>query len=592
MTPLHRPVDVLPGTPDDTRGEAFIERPWLKSYPHDVPADVDVDAWPSLVSLFDASCERFRQRPAATCMGVTLTYAELHRQALAFSHALREEFRLVPGERVALMLPNSLQTPVAFFGTLCAGMQVVNCNPLYTAAELSFQLADSGAALVPAHERFAPTVREALPGTAVRHVVLTQLGDLFPPVRRTVFNFVIRHLRNGEPDVEGLAWHPLHEVLERHVDRPAAAHVAIGAGDVALVQYTGGTTGRPKGALLTHRNLIANVEQTVAWVGGALEPGHETVITALPLYHAFALVANLLVFIRLGGENVLVPDPRDLRSLVRLLHRTRFTAITGVNTLFDALLRFPGFAEVASRRAPQLKLAVAGGMPVDRGVADRWEKSFGKPLIEGYGLTEASPIVCANPVHGTGFTGKLGLPLPSTEVAILDPAGQALPIGLPGEICVRGPQVMKGYLGRQQDTAAVIDAQGWLHTGDLGTMDSGGWVEFLDRSKDVIVVSGFKAYAAEIEEVAKGIAGVLEAGAVAMPDERTGQAVALFVVPSDPGLTVADVRRHCELHLAAYKRPRHVEFRDALPMSALGKVLRRELRAWCPRRDEQETAVR
>jgi len=567
-----------------------MDKIWLSSYPPGVPAQAPVHAFRSLKAMFDASAARFAERPACTALGTTLTYAQLHTDVAALGAALRAHLHLRKGERIALMLPNCLAYPVAVFGAFEAGLQVVSCNPMYTADELAFQLKDSGAAAVIVLEQFQATLARALPGTQVRQVVVARIADLAPAWRRVAINWAAGHLQHA-PATQPIAdAHRLQDLIARGAGLPSP-NVDLEPDDVAFVQYTGGTTGRPKGALLSHGGMVANVEQVIAWLGATLEPGHEVVITALPLYHVFALLANLLAFTRLGGENVLVADPRKLPALVRLLARTDFTVITGVNTLFDALLGAPGFDAVARARRGRLKLAVAGGMPVNRRVADAWSTAFGIPLVEGYGLTEASPIVCANRVDIQAFTGKLGLPLPSTEVAITDADGKELALGEVGEIRVRGPQVMKGYLNQPEETANVLSPDGWLRTGDLGRMDKAGYVEFVDRSKDIIVVSGFKAFPTEIEDVAKRLPGVREAGAVGVPDERTGQAVALFVVTTDPSLTAAHVRAHCEQHLVAYKRPRHVELRSELPMSPLGKVLRRELRVLASQ-DEEEAAPR
>jgi long-chain acyl-CoA synthetase len=554
-----------------------MDRIWLKSYPPGVPAEAPVHAFTTLKAIFEDSVQRFAHRPACTALGATLSFEQLGARATALAAALLTLPGLHKGERIALMLPNGLAYPVAVFAAFIAGLEVVNCNPRYTADELRFQLKDSGATAVIVLEQLLHTLEQARVGTAVRHVIVTRIGDLAPAWRRVAINWAAAHLGSPPPAAAIADAIPLRELLALGATLPPP-QVDVDAADTAFVQYTGGTTGRPKGALLSHGGMVANVEQTIAWLGGTLEPGREIVVTALPLYHVFALLANLLVFTRLGGENVLVADPRKLPALVHLLARTPFTVITGVNTLFDALLSAPGFDAVVQARHDKLKLAVAGGMPVNRRVAEAWAAAFVAPLVEGYGLTEASPIVCANRIDVRGFTGKLGLPLPSTEVAITDLDGNELALGEIGEIRVRGPQVMKGYLGQPEETAQVLSPLGWLRTGDMGRMDDAGYVEFVDRSKDIIVVSGFKAFPAEIEDVAKRLPGVREAGAVGVPDARTGEAVALYIVAEDPALTVDHVRAHCERHLVAYKRPRHIALRPALPMSALGKVLRRELR--------------
>jgi len=529
----------------------------------------------TLAQLFEWSCARFRDLPAFTSMGVTLRYRDVDRLSAAFGAFLRLELGLERGDRMAIILPNLLQYPVALIGALRAGLTVVNVNPLYTPVELQVQLADSGAAAVVVLENFAHTLEQALAGTAVRRVIATQVGDVFPLLRRWATNVAVKRMRRMVPD-----WHIARAVGWREALRGGRAvpEAAVRPDDVALLQYTGGTTGRPKGAILTHGNLAANVAQTTRWTAGVLKEGEETVITALPLHHIFALTANLLQFMRLGGRNVLIADPRDLKSFVRELQRTRFSAITGVNTLYRALLDAPGFDEACLANRGTLKLAVAGGMSVERAVAERWQAATGVPLIEGYGLTEASPNVCANPADARAFSGKLGLPLPSTEVTIRDEHGGEVARGEVGEICVRGPQVMRGYWNAPEETAQAFFAGGWLRTGDLARMDETGCVEFVERRKDVIVVSGFKAYPSEIEAVALQHPGVKEAGAVGLPHPRSGEVVALFAVRRDPALRAEALAEHCAQRLSPYKRPVRIEFRDALPRTPLGKVLYRELR--------------
>ncbi len=554
-----------------------MKKIWLGSYPQGVPSEIDARACSSLNQLLERSCARFRDKTAFSNMGASITYGEFDGLSRDFAAYLQKVLGLQQGERMAIVLPNLLQYPVALFGALRAGMTVVNVNPLYTASELEHQLADSGAAAIVVLENFARTLEQALAKTRVRHVVTTQVGDLFPSVRRWLVNFVVKRVKRMVP-----AWRlpgatDFREALARGAARGLDA-AGVSSEDVAFLQYTGGTTGVAKGAILTHGNIVANVEQVVAWARGTLEDGAETVITALPLYHVFALTANLLVFVKLGGHNVLVTNPRDIAGFVAELRKTRFTAITGVNTLFNALLNATGFEEVAAASRGTLKLAVAGGMAVQRSVAERWQQATGVPLVEGYGLTEASPNVCANRFDVGEFSGKLGLPLPSTEVAILDERGKELPLGEIGEIGVRGPQVMRGYWNAPQETSAAFTPDGWLRTGDLGCMDERGYVEFRERKKDVIVVSGFKAYPAEIEDVAMLHPGVKDAGAVGVPDGRSGEAVALFVVRKDPALTAEAVLEHCAKHLTGYKLPKRIEFREQLPKSAIGKILRRQLK--------------
>jgi long-chain acyl-CoA synthetase len=562
-----------------------MRRIWLDSYPPGVPPDVDTRPWPSLGHLLQRSCERFEDRTALHNMGAGLSYYELERLSRDFGNYLRGPLGLRHGDRFAIMLPNVLQHPVALFGALRAGLTVVNVNPLYTASELEHQLADSGASAIVVLENFAHVVERALPRTPVRHVIVTQLGDLFPRARRWLVNFGVKYVKRMVPRWSIPGATGLREALALGA-RATLPEVDLGPDDIAFLQYTGGTTGRPKGAMLTHGSVVANVEQTAAWIGPVLEEGRETVITALPLYHIFALTANLLVFLRLGGTNVLVTNPRDIPGFVAELRKHRFTAITGVNTLYNALLGAPGFDAVCAASRGVLKVAVAGGMAVSRAVAERWQQATGVTLVEGYGLTEASPIVCANPIDAREFSGRLGVPVPSTEVAILDAAGRELALGEVGEICARGPQVMRGYWNAPEETARAFTAEGWLRTGDLGCMDARGYVEFKDRSKDVIVVSGFKAYPTEIEDVAMLHPGVKEAGAVGVPDERSGEAVLLFVVRRDPRLTAEALAAHCARHLTGYKLPQRIVFRDELPKTpVLGKILHRRLK-------EEAVAVR
>lgn len=550
---------------------------WLDAYPPGVPENINPAAYASLAAMAEATCLRFPDRPAFTSMGVTISYQTFDELSRRFAAYLQQVLGLRKGDRIAVMLPNTLQSPVAVFGALRAGLAVVNVNPMYTANELAFQLKDAGAAAIVVLENFAHTLAEALPATEVRHVVVSELGDLFPAARRWAVNFAVRHIKGLVRPWSIAGAVPLRAALEQG-RRQHLEPAGLTRSDMAFLQYTGGTTGRPKGAVLSHGNLVANVEQTAAWIAGALEPGKETVITALPLYHVFALTANLLTFVKLGGHNVLIADPRDMKRFIATLKRTRFSAITGVNTLFRALLDAPGFDAVCEANRGALKVAVAGGMAVQRSVAERWQRAVGVPLIEGYGLTETSPIVCANPLDRP-FSGMLGLPLPSTDVAILDEAGEPMPVGGVGEICVRGPQVMQGYWRAPLETQRVMTRDGWLRTGDVGRLHSNGYVEFVDRLKDVVVVSGFKAFPSEIEEVVATHPGVRDVGAVGLPDDRTGEAVWLFVVRGDPALTEEQLHEHCATHLAAYKQPRRIVFCEELPKTPIGKLFRRELKA-------------
>ncbi len=551
-----------------------MERIWLKSYPPGMPGEIDADAYASVVDLFEQSVARFAARPAYVCMGEAISYAELDRWSKELAAYFRNVLGLPPGARVALMLPNVLQYPVALFAVLRAGCTVVNCNPLYTARELEYQLADSGASAIVVLENFASVVEHALPGTRVRHVVVTGLGDMLGLFRGALVNAAVRHVKRLVPPwrIKGAtSWS-----LARARGRQAGfTPVAVAPGDIAFLQYTGGTTGVAKGAMLTHRNIVANLQQAHAWIASKMEAGAETIVTALPLYHIFSLTANCLTFLKLGATNVLIVNPRDIRGFVKELARHRFTAITGVNTLFAALLRQPAFARIDFSA---LKISLGGGMAVQQKVAEQWQAVTGSTLIEAYGLTETSPAVTINPVDLPAFNGSIGLPLPSTEVAIRDEAGRDLPPGQTGELCVRGPQVMAGYWNRPEETALVVMADGFMRTGDIAAMDEAGFVRLIDRKKDMILVSGFNVYPNEVEAVAATHPGVQEVAAVGVPHEKSGETVKLFVVRRDAALTADELIAHCRQSLSAYKVPHQVEFRDELPKTNVGKILRRALR--------------
>jgi long-chain acyl-CoA synthetase len=549
-------------------------RSWLKAYPPGVPADIDPDRYASLVALLESSFERFAARPAFTNLGTTLTFADVDRQSKAFAAYLQSLPDLAPGERVAIMLPNTLQYVVTLFGVLRAGLVAVNVNPMYTVPELTHQLADSGARAIVVLENFAHTVAAALPATALTTVVVSRLGDHCPAPRRWLVNFVVKHVRRLIRPWRIPTAVDYRGALARG-ERLSYRRPQLGAADLAFLQYTGGTTGRSKGAMLTQRNMVANALQAAAWARPFFAPDAGVVVTPLPLYHVYSLTANLLCFVELGGHDLLITDPRDLRAFVKELHATRFGFITGVNTLFNALLHSKGFATLDFSA---LRVCMGGGMAVQREVATRWQAVTGVPIAQGYGLTEASPIVCGNPLDLTGFNGSVGVPFPSTEVAIFDEDDRQLGPNEVGEICVRGPQVMAGYWRRPDDTAQVLFGEGWLRTGDIGRIDADGYVFIEDRKKDVIVVSGFKVYPNEVEDVATGQPGVLEAAAIGVADEQSGEAVKLYIVRKDPSLTVADVLAYARENLTGYKRPKHVEFLDELPKTNVGKVLRRALK--------------
>jgi long-chain acyl-CoA synthetase len=551
-----------------------IERPWLASYPPEVPAQINVDEFPSIVSVLDAAIAKHALKPAFTNMGKVLTYEDVDRLSARFASYLLNVLKLKKGDRVALMMPNILQYPVAIFGVLRAGLTVVNTNPMYTARELRHQLNDSGASAIVVMEMFAHTVAEVVADTPIRQVITTCLGDLLGFPKGPFVNFMVRHVKKLVPEYSLPGAVDFNEALAQGEKIPLAP-ADIRHGDIAFLQYTGGTTGVAKGAMLTHRNLVANMQQASAWIGKDVREGEEVIITALPLYHIFALTSNCLVFMKFGGLNVLITNPRDMPGFVKELGKSHFTAITGVNTLFNGLLNTPGFADLDFS---SLNLALGGGMAVQRAVAERWKKVTGVTLVEAYGLTETSPACCMNPLDLPDYNGAIGVPVPSTDCCLKDEEGRILPQGEVGELCVKGPQVMLGYWQRPEDTAQVIDAEGWLHTGDMAKMDDKGFFYIVDRKKDMILVSGFNVYPNEIEDVIATMPEVLEVAAVGVPDEKSGEAVKVVIVKKDQSLTAEKVKAFCKENLTGYKLPRYIEFRTDLPKSNVGKILRRELR--------------
>jgi long-chain acyl-CoA synthetase len=549
-----------------------VERIWLKSYPPGVPAEIDPSEYASLVEVFDRSVQQFAARPAFHSMGRTISYAELERLSRAFGAWLQAK-GLGRGARVAIMLPNCLQYPVAMFGALRAGCTVVNVNPLYTARELEHQLRDSGAEVIVILENFAAVLQQVRAKTPLKHIVITSLGEMLG-LKGVVVNLVVRRLKKMVPAFElpGAVRFKaaLAEASGRRLDTPSLGHE-----DIAFLQYTGGTTGVSKGAILLHRNIIAALLQYRAWLGPAIGVERPVIITALPLYHIFSLTVNCLVMMFVGGENVLITNPRDIAGFVKELAKHKYSMITGVNTLFNALLNHPDFAKLDFSH---LKLALGGGMAVQKAVAERWKQVTGTTLIEGYGLTETAPSATANPLNSTEYTGAIGVPMSSTEVELRDDNDRAVPLGQPGEICIRGPQVMKGYWQRPEETAKVLGRDGFLHTGDIGIMDDKGFIRIVDRKKDMILVSGFNVYPNEIEQVVATHPGVLECAVIGVPDEHSGEVPKVFVVRKDPQLTEQDVLEHCRKELTGYKRPKYVEFRSELPKTNVGKILRRALR--------------
>jgi len=550
-----------------------MEKIWLKHYPLGVPAEINPDEYSSLVDMFHRCCENYGDAPAFTNMGKTITYSELEELTRHFAAWLQSTAKLKRGDRLALMMPNLLQYPVALFGAMRAGLTVVNTNPLYTDRELQHQLQDSGAHAIVILENFARTLGHVIKATSVKTVIVTGVGDLLGFPMKPIVNFVVRRIRRQVPHYDlpnevrfsavmrAGEFLPLHEVKLTH-------------DDVAFLQYTGGTTGIAKAAVLTHRNMVANCIQSTAWLGSSTGLRGEVVITALPLYHVFSLTVNCFVFMKLGTHNVLITNPRDFPGFVKELRKYRFAAITAVNTLFNALLHTPGFEQIDFTR---LRLSLGGGMAVQPSVAEQWKRATGNHITQGWGLTETSPVGCVTPLD-MEFNGSIGLPIPSTDLSIRDDDGHELPQGEVGEICLRGPQVMREYWRRPDETAKVMLPDGWLRTGDVGRVDENGFVFIEDRKKDMIVVSGFKVFPNEVEAAVASHPGVLEVAAVAQPDERAGEVVAIFVVRKDPSLTADQLLEHCRRELTGYKLPKHVYFRNELPKTNVGKILRRALR--------------
>jgi long-chain acyl-CoA synthetase len=553
-----------------------MEKIWLKHYPAGVPADIDPNKYQSIRDLFEESVANFGERSAYYCMGKEITFAELGRMSAAFGAWLQSQ-GLQKGDRVALMMPNVLQYPVALFGVLRAGLVVVNVNPLYTPRELEHQLQDSGAKAIVILENFAHTLEQVIAKTQVKQVVVAAMGDLLGTVKGALVNFAVRNVKKMVPE-----WRFDNALRFNEVLRAAAgmtlARVEIKPDDIAFLQYTGGTTGVSKGAMLLNRNITANLTQVDAWLNPFLteyDRKHYIIITALPLYHIFSLTVNCLMMLKLGGKNVLIVNPRDIPGFVKELGKHKYTTITGVNTLFNGLMHHPDFEKLDFSA---LRISNGGGMAVQKAVAEKWKKITGVTLTEGYGLTETSPVATTNPPDAKEFSGSIGLPVPSTEISIRDDAGNELPLGEAGEICIRGPQVMAGYWQRPEETAKVMTADGFFRSGDVGIMDEKGHTRIVDRKKDMILVSGFNVYPNEIEGVVMMLPGVLECAAVGVPDEHSSEAVKLFVVRKDPDLSEKELRAHCHQNLTGYKCPKYVEFRSDLPKTNVGKILRRALR--------------
>ena len=547
---------------------------WLESYPEGVPAEIPTPPFKSVRDMIEFPMAEFPDRPSFTNMGTTLTYRELDELSMQFACYLQQTLGLIKGERVAIMLPNVLQYAVALCGTFRAGLVVVNVNPMYTPRELKHQLSDSGARCIVILENFAHTLEQVIDDTAIDHVITTQVGDLLSFPKNLLVNFVLKHIKKAVPAYNFKNSTNLRSAIKTGRDSKLA-EVELGYADIAFLQYTGGTTGLSKGAMLSHRNLVFNVHQARAYEAGIFEDDRVVAITALPLYHIFSLQSNCLSIMLRGGENILITNPRDFPAFVKEMSRHRFSYFTGVNTLFNGLLNTPGFSDIDFSG---LRLAVGGGMAVQEAVAKHWKEVTGKTIIQGYGLTETSPTAIVVPLQSEDFTGSIGLPVPSTEASIRDDAGKDVALGELGEICIRGPQVMEGYWQKPEETADVMFPGGWFRTGDIGRMDEGGFVYIEDRKKDMILVSGFNVYPNEIEGVVVEMEGVLEAAAIGVADEKSGEVVKLFVVRNDESVTPEDILDYCRDRLTGYKVPKQIEFRNDLPKTNVGKILRRALR--------------
>ena len=549
-----------------------MEKIWLEHYDSSVSPEIDPDHFSSLLEIFEQSVEKFADRTAFINMGQEISFRELDKQSKQFAAYLQNS-GLQKDDAVAIMMPNALQYPVAMFGVLRAGMAVVNVNPLYTARELKHQLNDSGAKAIVIMENFACTLAEVVAETGVNKILMTRLGDMLPVPKKWIVNFVVKHVKKMIPDYQ-LA------NCESFVDAVSAgqgmqySRPVVSGDDIAYLQYTGGTTGVSKGAMLTHRNMVANLEQVSGILATVLEPDKDIVVTALPLYHIFALQGSCLTFVKFGCPNLLITNPRDMPAFVKELSKYPFTVLPGVNTLFNGLLNTPGFQELDFSK---FKFGLGGGMAVQRPVAEKWEQVTGKVLLEGYGLTECSPVVTVNPPTIDAYRGSIGIPLPSTEIKLCDDDGNEVPLGEAGEMYVRGPQVMKGYLNRPEATSEILN-DGWLATGDIAKCDEDGFFYIVDRKKDMILVSGFNVFPNEVEEVAAMHDDVLEVAAIGVPNEASGEVVKLFAVRKSDSLTEAELIEHCRQHLTGYKVPKMVEFREELPKTNVGKILRKELR--------------
>lgn len=547
---------------------------WYSSYPEGIPHEADVTAYDSLLDVIEEACTNYSDNPCFCNYGKSLSYQETNDNSLKLASFFQNQLAMKKGEKIAIMMPNLLQNPVSIFAALRAGLTVVNTNPLYTGHELKHQLCDSGATTIIVLENFASTLQEVIQDTPIKNVIVTRMGDMLSFPKSAIINLVVKHLKKMVPDFSLPGSYDFKQCLSQG-DISKYTRPAVTQEDFAFLQYTGGTTGVAKGAILTHGNMVANLQQVSEWIEPFIEKGKEHIITALPLYHIFSLLANCMFFMKVGGLNHLITNPRDMKNFVKELKNSKFTAMTGVNTLFNGLLNTPGFSDVDFSR---FKMTLGGGMAVQASVAEKWQEVTGVTLLEAYGLTETSPAVCINPMSLKSYNGKIGLPMPSTDVCIMDDNNNALPVGENGEICIKGPQVTQGYYNRPEETALVFDDNGWFHSGDIGFMDEKGYFQIVDRKKDMIIVSGFNVYPNEVEGVIASHHDVLEVGVIGIPDDQCGESVMAVIVCQNTQLTEHDIRVHCELSLTRYKIPKRVEFVSEVPKTNVGKILRRELR--------------
>jgi long-chain acyl-CoA synthetase len=551
-----------------------MKKIWLSTYPDGTPENIDAAAYSSLIEVFEQSFKKFSDRPAFCNFGKTLTYAEMDQYTRDLAAYLQIKLGMNRGDKIAIMMPNLLQNPISIMGALRAGLIVVNTNPLYTADELKHQLNDSGATTIIILENFASVLEKILPETSVKNIIITRMADMIPFPKSMIINAVVKHVKKMVPAFSIANTINFKQVLsEGHECEYSRPDTQLD--DYAFLQYTGGTTGVAKAAILTHGNMVANLQQVSPWIGPYTSEGKEIIITALPLYHIFSLLANCFFFMKIGALNFLITNPRDMKGFVKELKTVKFSAITGVNTLFNGLLNTPGFAELDFSN---LKITLGGGMAVQQSVADKWQQVTGHPLLEAYGLTETSPAVCICPMNLTSYNGKIGLPVPSTEVTIQNDKNECLPTGESGEICIRGPQLTQGYYNRPDETALAFDSDGWFHSGDIGFMDEQGYFQIVDRKKDMILISGFNVYPNEVEAVISSHPDVLEVGVIGLPDEQCGEIVMAVIVSSNPQLSTEDIQAHCSEHLTRYKIPKRVEFVGEVPKTNVGKILRRKLR--------------